>query len=154
MLSFQTMKSMPPANKLVTVLLLCAFLATGAGYVFGYAFCLGEDGRVAVNALAAAGCCDAIGPGAPSPGIAASSVSPAGKDRCGLCVDFSTRHGEAVFLKRLKRASSPSPGSFPPVRAGLNGFLQARGPAPKAAPQTFPGMSQALLLLSTVVLLN
>ncbi len=153
MLSSDIMRLLIPL-RILTVLLLSAFLLTSVGNVFGYAWCVGEDGHVEVNYVNDEGCCDDDYNDRLSNKPGMTAISSFDGELCGLCLDFSTQPGEAVFFKRLKRTPTVSIASFP--LSGLPSTL-IKGPKRSVggvSPQTPPRVSMAILAHRTVVLLN
>jgi len=93
------------SSKLVSSLLLAAFLVTSVGVLLGYVWCVGDDGHVEVNYTAGTDCCADSHVESPDDQYDEPSISQANTDHCGSCLDFSAQQCEAVFFKRLKRTS-------------------------------------------------
>lgn len=153
MLSSVVMRLLRP-SRIVTVLLLSAFLLTSTGNAFGYAWCVGGDGHVEVNYVNDEECCvgDDSARGLKSSGVI--EISQFDGKPCGLCLDFSAQQGEAVFFKRLKRTSTISIASFSPGCPPSTAIKVAIRSAAGVAPQALPRISSDILAHRTVVLLN
>lgn len=140
------------SSKLVTCLLLTTFLLASAASVFGYVWCLGDDGHVEVSNTKIGACCDHNVGNRPAARQLVPTIKQASDNSCSSCLDFSAQSCDAVFFKRVKRVSAPS------VEA-----LSANVFSPKVV-QSAPGevkltslsprISHAILVHRTVVLLN
>lgn len=153
MLSSDAMNS-KYSSKLVTSLLLTFFLVMSTGTLVGYAWCLGDDGHVEVSYATGDNCCgDGQESGDSDNYTTPSLIQPNGDD-CGLCLDFSARQSEAVFTKRVKRASTPSIETLTPNNTHLQIALSSPKTANAFTVQAVPRIAQAILAHRTVVLLN
>jgi hypothetical protein len=153
MLSSIPMKLIPSYNIMVLLLLL-AFLTTSVGNVFGYAWCIGDDGHVGIDSVAGKGCCiDVCKSDYTDRKYDVSAISQT-SEYCSQCLDFSTLQTEAVFFKRLKRIPTVSkvtvtPNVFPPIAVQNLKMVAGNlilGPQPR--------ISQTILAHRTVVLRN
>lgn len=141
-------------SKITALLLLTAFLVTSTGNVFGYAWCVGDDGHVEVSYAKADACCATDSENRYDDSSNGIVISRFDGEGCGLCLDFSALKSEAVFFKRLKRAStvflSPfSPDSSPAAAIQSVNLLVGNPVTPP-----LPRISQTILAHRTVVLLN
>lgn len=150
-LSFDAMKRRY-LSKLVTCLLLTTFFLASTASVFGYAWCLGDDGHVEVSYSKGSGCCDPEPGKLPVARHIVPTITQSSDNFCSSCLDFSVQTCDAVFTKRVKRVTPP------PVA-----LLNARVFSPKVVQSTpwdvkltslLPRISQAILVHRTVVLLN
>jgi hypothetical protein len=139
-------------SKLVTCLLLATFLVACAGTVFGYDWCFGDDGHVEVSFSNGAGCCaEEIGSHASGRYIV-PTISQSYDDSCGSCLDVTSQQHGAVFVKRLKRVSTPpvltvaANSSFPEMLRDATVIASLTSITPRVSP--------TLLAHRTVVLLN
>jgi hypothetical protein len=139
-------------SKLVTCLFLTVFLVVSVGSVFGYAWCVGDDGHVEVSYASSRGCCDDDLKSHTADRDVVLGLSQSGGESCGLCLDFSVQY-DAVFFKRVKRdltipvAALPSNVLFPNTVEGSQRVVDNLVLHP-------PRVSQTILTLRTVVLLN
>ncbi|MGK2906584.1 MAG: hypothetical protein ACSLFH_09600 [Desulfuromonadales bacterium] len=142
-----------PSSKVMVCLLLAAFLTASAGNVFGYAWCVGDDGHVGIDVFTDKSCCadDFQGDKAVRSDLSAISQS---SEHCGLCLDFSAQQSDAVFLKRLKRIPTTSSDTVSPKShtqiAPRNDNLVVGHLMPRFQPR----ISQTMLAHRTVVLRN
>ena len=141
-------------SKLVTILLLAAFLVTSVGSLFGYAWCVGDDGHVEVSYATGNGCCDDDRKQGAANQYDVPSVSRSSGDHCGLCLDFSAQQSEAVFFKRVKRTSMVSVEALPQISSIPNIIQSIQLVADNAVSQLPPRIAQTILAHRTVVLLN
>jgi hypothetical protein len=139
-------------SKLATYLLLATLLVSGAGTVFGYAWCFGDDGHVEVNYSKGGGCCSEDFESRSIDRYNTPSISQLSVDSCGSCLDFSAQQSDAVFFKRLKRVSVPPVATFSTNLFSPKGVYSAPWIAKRIS--SSPPVSQTLLALRTVVLLN
>ncbi|MDT8444972.1 MAG: hypothetical protein RQ722_11800, partial [Desulfuromonadales bacterium] len=96
------MKSIP-SYKIMVLLLLLAFLTTSVGNVFGYVWCVGDDGHVGIDSVTGKGCCiDVCKSDFTDERYDVPAINQA-SEYCSQCLDFSALQTEAVFFKRLKR---------------------------------------------------
>lgn len=143
-----------PSTKLITSLLLATFVLMSAGTLFGYAWCVGDDGHVEVSYVPGDGCCDGELSRSATQTHNRPGFSQASDDGCGLCLDFSTQQSDAVFLKRLKRSLTPSADALSP-KSFFPGITQSlKLTVSCLAAQSPPRIAQAILAHRTVVLLN
>lgn len=153
MISSLTMNLTSFLKRMIPILLI-AFLASSFGDVFGYAWCVGDDGHVGIDYVTDKNCCadEYINDRVIRSDVPAIS-HPYG-EHCGTCLDFPAQQGEAVFFKRLKRTS---PAFVDAVTA--KGFSQIptqklRLVGGRLMPLSQPRMSQTILAHRTVVLRN
>ena len=141
------------SSKIITFLLLSAFLLASTGNLFGLAWCVGNDGHVEVSYSNADNCCakDSARRGADRYGL--TNIRQSDGENCGLCLDFSTKPGEAVFLKRLKRNTTASIAAIFPNRIFASTIESTRLPVSKRVPRSPTRISQTILTHRTVVLL-
>jgi hypothetical protein len=140
------------SSKLVTSLLLATFLVTSAGVLLGYVWCVGDDGHVEVSYSSAVDCCGDDQKQRAVDQYDVPSISQTNGDPCGLCLDFSAQQGEAVFLKRTKRASSVSLDSLSPNHSLSSARQDVKLVAVNSLSQPPPRVAQAILFHRTVVL--
>lgn len=95
-------------SKLVACLLLATFLVAGAGSLFGYAWCFGDDGHVDVSFTRNVNCCNEALEKRSANRDVLPNISQRSADSCGSCLDVSTQQRGAVTFKRLKQVSTPS----------------------------------------------
>ncbi len=150
---FRAMKFFYP-SKLLTSLLLVAFLSTSMGTLLGYAWCVGDDGHVEVSYTTGAGCCADDLDGATVDRYDAPSLSQANAKGCGLCLDFSAQQSEGVVFKRIKRTSTASLGVLSANSSSAKTMQNTKLVAVDLMPQPPPRIAQTLLAHRTVVLLN
>ena len=136
----------------MTYLLLATFLVAGAGTLFGYAWCFGDDGHVEVNYTKGVSCCSEDLENRSADRYVTATISQSSGDFCGSCLDVSTQQCGAVFLKRLKRASTASvailtANFFSPKRVQGSPWVARLTPLS-------PRVSPTILAHRTVVLLN
>ena len=93
------------SSKLVTSLLIAAFLVTSVGALLGYVWCVGDDGHVEVSYTAGNDCCGDDHVQSSTKQYDGPSISQNSADHCGSCLDFSVQQCGAVFFKRIKRTS-------------------------------------------------
>jgi hypothetical protein len=142
------------SSKIMVLLLLSAFLATSAGNVLGFVWCVGDDGHVGINYISDNGCCVGDAKSSVIGRYDVPSMSQSKGDHCGLCLDFSVQPSEAVFLKRLKRIPTVS------IEADIsNGFPQMADRRTNLVvgilvSQLPSRVSQAILAHRTVVILS
>lgn len=142
------------SSKLMVSLLLVAFLSTSMGTVFGYAWCVGDDGHVEVSYATGDVCCGEGLEGSIVDRFDASSTSQINSNGCGSCLDFSAQHNEGVFFKRIKRVSTSTPGVLSVNSLSAKTMQSARLAVANSMPQPPPRIAQTLLAHRTVVLLN
>lgn len=142
------------SSKSFTILLLAVFLAASVSSAFGYAWCFGDNGHVALNYSTADRCC-ADDQGSNSlPGFDVSAISQRNADKCGSCLDFTSQQYEAVFSKRVKRASidTTAPLISTVLYANSSDRFQKIVVNPAFQPEL--RISKALLAQRTIVLLH
>jgi len=142
-----------PSRLIVAFVSLLVFLLSGQAGVQGYVWCLGEDGHAALEYAANAAC----GQGAEHQDRACGADEtvnlPPLQEHCGSCFDIPTS-ADATSRRLQKNEELPVyvrfPAAFqssllPGCVRGLEGNLNLQPP---------PRISQAILSLRTVVLLN
>ena len=130
---------------------MVTFLLVSTGSVFGYSWCLGDDGHVEVSYARGSGCCD-VDLQARHTRATVSNVSSKRAETCGSCLDFSVQQGDAVFFKRVKRSSMPAVAT---LSASVFSPGLTRDPLQVAPLASFaPRLSQTILAHRTVVLLH
>jgi len=140
--------------KIMVLLLLLAFLTTSVGNVFGYAWCVGDDGHVGIDSVAGKGCrIDVCKSDYTDKKYDVFAISQA-SEYCSQCLDFSALQTEAVFFKRLKRIPTVfkvavNPNSFPAIAV-----QNVKMVAGNLMLESQPRISQTILAHRTVVLLN
>ena len=142
------------SSKLVTSLLITAFLVTSVGALLGYVWCVGDDGHVEVSYTAGNDCCGDDHVQSSTKRYDGPSISQASTDHCGSCLDFSAQQCGAVFFKRIKRTSRVSLEPLSPN----NSLPSARQSAKLVTANRFrypsQRIAQAILFHRTVVLLS
>jgi len=142
-----------PSRHIIAFVSLLVFLLSGQAGVQGYVWCLGEDGHAALEYPANAAC----GQGAEHQGRdcgAEETVNlPPLKEHCGSCLDIPTS-ADATSRRLQENEELPVHVRFPAAFEAsllpgcvreLEGNLNLQPP---------PRISQAILSLRTVVLLN
>lgn len=152
MLSSGAMKRTYPP-KSVTFLLLVLFMIASLGTVFGYAWCVGDDGHVEVSYANDSGCCADDLKSQPVNRYDVPTVSQASGGSCGLCLDFTVQQYDVVFFKRVKRTSVTSVATFPSHVLSPN-VGQSVPLVASLALQPVPRVSKTILAHRTTVLLN
>jgi hypothetical protein len=142
------------SSKLMTSLLLTAFLVTSVGAIMGYVWCLGDDGHVEVNYTVGNDCCDDGHVRSPAEHYDGPTISQANTDHCGSCLDFSAQNYEAVFFKRLKRTSPVSLEPLSPNNSLTSAMQSVRLATVNHSRQPSLRIAQAILFQRTVVLLS
>jgi hypothetical protein len=142
------------SSKLVTALLLTAFIVASVGTVFGYAWCIGDDGHVEVSYAKNIGCCVDELDSHTADRYDVPTISMPNGDSCGLCLDFSVQQYDAVFFKRIKKFSTLSVAALPSHILSAKAVQRDSLVAGNLASQPPPRVSQAILAHRTVVLLN
>jgi hypothetical protein len=153
MISSLTMNLTSFLKRMVPILLI-AFLASSFGAVFGYAWCMGDDGHVGIDYVTDKSCCTDDCKSNNVGRFDVLTISQRYGEHCGLCLDFSAQPVEAVFFKRLKRTQpaftdAVTAKGFSPIptqNVSLNGG--------SLVPQSQPRISQTILAHRTVVLRN
>jgi hypothetical protein len=142
------------SSKIIALLLLAAFLVTSTGNVFGYAWCVGDDGHVEVSYTKADVCCATDSENRNNDSSNGTVISRFDGEGCGLCLDFSALQSEAVFFKRLKRASTISLPPFSHNSSPAMAVQSIKLLVGNSVSPPLPKISQTLLAHRTVVLLN
>jgi len=142
------------SSKLVTSLLLTAFLVTSVGALLGYVWCVGDDGHVEVTYTAGSDCCADGEVQRTAKHYSGPSISQANSDHCGSCLDFAAQQGEAVFLKRIKRTSVAPVEPLSLANSHPSAMHSIKLVAGSILPQPLPVVAQAILFHRTVVLLT
>ena len=140
--------------KLVTSLLLAAFLVTSVGALLGYVWCVGDDGHVEVSYTTGTNCCDDDQVHGTAKHYDELSISQSNSDHCGSCLDFAAQQCEAVFLKRIKRTTVAPIEPLSPNNSHPAVMQSLKLVAGSFLPQPPPGVAQAILFHRTVVLLT
>lgn len=136
---------MKTPRHIAVILSLLAFLLSGQAGVYGYVWCLGEDGHAALEHAVPEGCGDDAQQDAE--GLAASD------EHCGPCLDIP--HAFDTCSSRLRDRQDLTP--QPTLPAALPGIISPRFLRQLAAPlyaEPPARVRQALLCQRTVVLLN
>ena len=142
------------SSKLVTSLLLVAFLMTSVGTLLGYAWCVGDDGHVEVSYATGSGCCDDGHELSSAIQYDTPSLSQASDDHCGLCLDFTAQQSDAVFFKRFKKTLTIPVETLSSNNSSLSIIYSTKLVVDAPLPQPPPRIAQFLLVHRTVVLLN
>lgn len=142
------------SSKLVTCLLLTAFLATSVVALLGYVWCVGDDGHVEVNYTAGIDCCGDSHVQSTADQYDGPSISQASAEHCGSCLDFSAQQCEAVFFKRIKRSSLVSLEPLSPNNSLPSAMQSVKLVAANHFRQPSLRIAQAILFHRTVVLLS
>jgi len=142
------------SSKLVTSLLLAAFLVTSVGALLGYVWCVGDDGHVEVIYTTGNDCCDDDQVRGTANHYDGSSISQSNSDHCGSCLDFAAQQCEAVFFKRIKRASVAPVEPLSPNNSHPSAMQSIKQVAGFVLPQAPSGIAQAIVFHRTVVLLT
>lgn len=151
-LSSGAMKRIYP-SKLEVLSLLVAFLVASVGTVFGYSWCVGDDGHVEVSYTKDSNCCvDEFNSHTVDRYDVPALGQPNG-DACGLCRDFSAQQNDAVVFKRVKKVSTFPVAALSSETLSLKAGLIAQKGAFNLALQPLR-VSQTILAHRTVVLLN
>jgi len=143
-----------PLSKITILLLLPLFLLTSVNSAMGYSWCFGADGHVDVKYTTNDNCCSGdleTGPGHDREGSLGVQLR---NEQCGPCLDLPAQQGEAVFLKRLKKAPTLSLSAFTPVSYDVSFKQIANLIVGNLASHPPQRVSQTILALRTVVLLN
>lgn len=142
------------SSKLVTSLLLTAFLVTSVGALLGYVWCVGDDGHVEVSYTSGNDCCGDDHVHSSTKRYDGPSISQNSADHCGSCLDFSAQQCEAVFLKRLKRTSLVSLEPLSPNKSLPSAMQSVKLIAANHFRHPSQRVAQAILFHRTVVLLS
>jgi hypothetical protein len=142
------------SSKIMALLLLAAFLVTSTGNVFGYAWCVGDDGHVEVSYSKADICCTIDSENRNDDSSNGTVISRFDGEGCGLCLDFSAQQSDAVFFKRLKRTSTVSLSPFSSDSSPAAAIRSTKLLVANRVSPPLPRISQTILSHRTVVLLN
>jgi hypothetical protein len=136
---------------IIVLLSILAFLVTSAGNTFGFAWCVGDDGRTRVEQASVNGCADRQGECHPLDSYAPISISGLDSEHSSSCSDVLIGSDEVVISKRIvkpHKLSLVDNVEVFPLKASDNQPRQLLAVTP---PQR---VSQAILAHRTVVLLN
>ncbi|BCR03691.1 hypothetical protein DESUT3_07600 [Desulfuromonas versatilis] len=143
--------SKPFSGKILALLCILAYLASGYGYVHAAVWCFGVDGHTRYKVPAAGGCGPVTQAEKQADPAAPALAKPA---CCGPCLDIPTSFtARALSGKRLEAKLAPA-------AVSVASLLPARSPAaaalalPSRLPQPPPAANAPLTHLKTVVLLN
>jgi len=142
------------SSKLVSSLLLAAFLVTSVGVLLGYVWCVGDDGHVEVNYTAGTDCCADGHVKRPADQYDGPIISEANTDHCGSCLDFSAQQSEAVFFKRIKRNSLVSLEPLSLDNSLPSAMQSVKLAAANHSRQPSLRIAQAIIFHRTIVLLS
>lgn len=132
--------------------MLTTFFLASSASVFGYAWCLGDDGHVEVSYSKGSDCCDHdLGKGSVARYLA-PTIKQSSDNACGSCLDFSAQPCDAVFTKRVKRILAPSVAVL--TAKVFSPDVVRSTPWDARLTSISPRISQAILVHRTVVLLN
>jgi hypothetical protein len=139
-------------SKIIAFLLLPTLLLAGVGNVFGYAWCISEDGHAKIEYVTANGCDGASSASRDERRSDFAAGYQANGEQCTPCLDFTAGQNIATTSKRSNKVTAvffrPIATSIVPQKSVdalvINQLLT----------QSTPRISQTILALRTVVLLT
>jgi hypothetical protein len=139
---------MKALRQLFAIISLLAFLLTGQASAFGFVLCLGDDGHAALEYALDEACGEGPDERSGEPACGLSAID----EHCGPCLDLDPSL-HAASVRPQDHLKFP-PITMPAVMPASPVPVFVRVHIANLYPQPPPQISQAILFLRTVVLLN